>query len=82
LLAHTSPVYVRVDGRDPPADAAAVGFLIGHLARGRAWVGQPHRFTTAEKARRHMLAIFDAAGQALLARLRPSGTIDTPAPPA
>jgi hypothetical protein len=81
VLAHTSPVYVRVSGRLPPVDETAIAALVGHLERGRDWLEREGRFSSA-KARDHLLAIFDAARQALLARSGPSGTIDTPAPPA
>ncbi|HEX4591407.1 MAG TPA: CehA/McbA family metallohydrolase [Gemmataceae bacterium] len=74
LLAHTSPVYV-IPGRASPAiDPTAVSFLDQHLARAREWVETQGRFTKP-KSREHLLGTFDAARQALLARLRLSGTI-------
>ncbi len=81
LLAHSSPAYVRVEGRPQPADQTALSALVRHLDGGRDWVEREGRFTS-DKARGHLLGIFDAARQALLARSGPSGTINTPAPPA
>jgi hypothetical protein len=74
LLAHTSPVYVEVDGADAPTDLAAIQFLDGHLQRTREWVVTEGRFTAA-KSREHLLEIIDNAREKLLARAGGSGTI-------
>jgi hypothetical protein len=80
VLAHTSPVYVRAAGGAPAADPDAVAALDRHLVRAREWVVSEGRFANP-KSRDRLLAIFDAARQALLARSCPAGTIETPAPP-
>jgi hypothetical protein len=74
LLAHSSPVYIEVDGVPPPIDPAAVAFLDGHLQRTRAWIITEGRFTKP-KSRDHLLSIIDAARQKLLARTGGSATI-------
>jgi hypothetical protein len=81
LLAQTSPVYFRVDDSPPSVDAAALNSIWRFLDRGRNWVEHFGRFKS-DKARNHLLGIFAAARQSLLARPGASSTIDTPAPPA
>jgi hypothetical protein len=74
LMAHTSPVYVEVEGFDPPVDPAAIRFLNGQLGRARDWIATEGRFTSP-KSRDRLLAIIDNARQKLLARAGGSGTI-------
>jgi hypothetical protein len=80
LLAHTSPVYIGATADFRPS-AAAVSFVAGHLDRAQVWVERYGRFS-AEKARDHLLHVFDAARRALLARAGLSGTIHGPEPSA
>jgi hypothetical protein len=74
LLAHTSPVYIFPQNGRPFADPVATKFLNGHLSRAREWAETEGRFSKP-KCRDHLLGIFDAARQALLARAGVSGTI-------
>ncbi|HEX4590807.1 MAG TPA: hypothetical protein VH120_12795, partial [Gemmataceae bacterium] len=74
LLAHTSPVYLSPQNGRPFAGPAGIKFLCGHLSRAREWVDSEGRFTKP-KSRDHLLGIFDAAREALLARAVVSGTI-------
>jgi hypothetical protein len=64
LLAHTSPVYVRVGDVPPPTDPAPVAALDQHLVRAREWVESEGRFDRP-KSRDRLLATFDAARDAL-----------------
>jgi hypothetical protein len=77
VVAHTSPVYVRVGGRPSPASADALAAIDDYLIQGRDWVVQFGGFTPGRPLE-NTLGIFDAARQALLARSGPSGTIDGP----
>jgi hypothetical protein len=81
LLAQASSVYIRVAGRTPPVDSAAVTSILWSLESCLTWIECAGRFSNP-KSRDHLLSIFDAARQTLLARLGASGTNDTPAPPA
>jgi hypothetical protein len=74
LLAHTSPIYVEVEGVPPPIDPAAVEFLDGHLQRTREWIVTEGRFTKP-KSRGQLLGIIDQARQKLSARAGGSATI-------
>jgi len=74
LIAHTSPVYLEVEGVDPPVDPAAIQFLDGHLRRTREWIVSEGRFTLP-KSRDRLLGIIDRAREKLLARAGGSGTI-------
>jgi hypothetical protein len=76
LIAHTSPVYVEVEGLAPFVDAAAMRFLDWHLRRAREWIEGEASFALP-KSRDHLLAIFDQAWQKLLARAGGSDTIAT-----
>jgi hypothetical protein len=67
LLAHTSPVYVQVEGVRPPVDRSAVTSLDGHLQRTRDWVVTEGRFNQP-KSRDRLLEIVDSARQQLAAR--------------
>jgi hypothetical protein len=67
LLAHTSPVYVQVEGARPPVDRSAVAFLDDHLKRTRDWVVTEGHFNHP-KSRDHLLEIIDSACQQLAAR--------------
>lgn len=74
LIAHTSPVYVEVEGAAPPVDPAAVQFLDERLRRTREWIVSEGRFTHP-KSRDRLLSIVDDARQKLLARTGGSATI-------
>jgi len=76
LIAHTSPVYVEVEGLAPFVDAAAMRFLDWHLRRAREWIEGEASFALP-KSRDHLLAIIDQARQKLLARAGGSDTIAT-----
>jgi hypothetical protein len=65
--AHTSPVYVRVTGRPPWADPAALSVLLNDLEGMRTWVQQEARCET-DKQRQDLLDIFTSARQELLRR--------------
>jgi len=77
LLAHTSPVYVRVPGVPPVVDPTAIAGLDRHLARAREWVESAGRFTNP-KSRDRLIGIFDAARKALLARAGPADGVHPP----
>ncbi len=64
ILAHTSPVYIRAADARPPVDPVAVAALDRHLVRAREWVETEGRFANP-KSRDRLLAVFDAARQAL-----------------
>jgi hypothetical protein len=66
VFAHTSPVYVRVDGKPAPADAA-VAALTGHLDRMLEWVLRAAHCDT-EQQRQHLAGIFQTAREALAGR--------------
>jgi hypothetical protein len=79
-FAQTSPVRIFVQGHQAYVSVEAVTALVTQLERSRDWVEREAQFTS-DKARAHLLAVFDAARQTLLARAGPSGTIDSPVPP-
>jgi hypothetical protein len=41
--AHTSPIYIQVGGRRPPADGQSLAALLDHLDKLLIWVGQQSR---------------------------------------
>jgi hypothetical protein len=65
--AHTSPVTVRVGGRPPKTDPAAVAGLITHLERMLAWVEREARCEN-DKQREHLADIFRGARDVLTGR--------------
>jgi hypothetical protein len=65
--AHTSPVFIEVEGKGPRADAAAAGDLLAVLWRTREWVVQEARCHTGHH-RGHLAWILDAAHEELLRR--------------
>jgi hypothetical protein len=65
--AQTSPVYVQVDGRRPPADAAAVAVFMESLQKMLRWVEQEGRFEN-EQQRQRLARIFESARDTLLSR--------------
>jgi hypothetical protein len=78
IVAHTSPVYVRVGGRPSPASRDAFAALDAYLLHGRHWAERFGGFTPGRPLQ-HVLGIFDAARQVLLARIGESATIAGPA---
>jgi hypothetical protein len=64
LCSHTSPVYVRIDGRERRADPAAVALLANHLERMLQWVAREGRFEN-EQQRQRLAGIFQSARAAL-----------------
>ena len=65
--AQSSPVYVRVEGRQHPADAAAVAKLAELLQDMRRWVAEEARCEN-EQQRQRLASVFEQAREALLAR--------------
>jgi hypothetical protein len=81
VVAHSSPQYVQIEGVPTPVDPTAAAFLDAHLQRTSDWIAAEGHFTK-QASHDYLLKTVATARQALLARLRASGTIDTPAPPA
>jgi hypothetical protein len=69
VAAQTSPVYVRVDGRSPPPDAATIAVFTSHLDRMLEWVRQEARCEN-DQQRRHLAGIFQDAREALGRKVR------------
>jgi hypothetical protein len=65
-FAHSSAVFVTVDGKSPPADPSAVAALVQSLERCRDWAVSAGRFPQ-EAARGALLHTLDAAREKLLA---------------
>jgi hypothetical protein len=65
--AQSSPVYVQVEGRRPPADPAAVAAFVGKLDEMLRWVAEEARCED-EQQRQRLAAVFQEARDALLAR--------------
>jgi hypothetical protein len=65
-FAHTSPVYVEVEGMPRSVDRAAVRFLADELDAMRTWANDHARCETL-KQRADLLAVFDSARAKLLA---------------
>jgi hypothetical protein len=72
VYAHTSAVAVRVEGRPPRTDPAAITGLIGHLDRMLTWVEGGARCTT-DRQRDRLAGIFRAAHAELLRRQSGAG---------
>lgn len=66
--AHTSPVYIHVNGRPPPAKPEAVARLLGHLDEMLRWVDREARFEN-DRQRQNLLHIFHDAREVLTKRL-------------
>lgn len=67
VYAHTSPVYLRVEGKEPAALPEAVGPLVAVLDQTRDWVASAACNAT-ERSRNHLTEILTAARQELLRR--------------
>jgi hypothetical protein len=65
--AHTSPVTVRVGGRPPKTDPAAVAGLITHVERMLAWVEREARCEN-DRQRERLADIFRGARDVLAGR--------------
>jgi hypothetical protein len=64
VFAHTSPVYVRVQGQPPPADPAAVATLAGRLEQMLEWVEREGRFEN-DQQRERLAGVFRSAREVL-----------------
>jgi hypothetical protein len=71
LAAHTSPIYVQIEGQRMRPDAEAANRLVDLLNASLDWVHNKARFEN-EKQRRHLAGIFEAALMEL-ARRRTQG---------
>jgi hypothetical protein len=60
VYAHTSPVYVRFEGKRPPVDQAAVQRFIDHLATMVSWVNNEGRYEN-DAQRLRLRKIFEDA---------------------
>ncbi len=67
VFAHTSPVYLRREGHEPRADAAAAARLAEHLGHMLDWVKTRARCAT-ERQREHLAEIFLSAREELARR--------------
>jgi hypothetical protein len=65
--AQSSPVYVQVEGRRPPADPAAVAAFVDKLEKMLYWVAQEARCEN-EQQRQRLASVFEEARDTLLAR--------------
>jgi hypothetical protein len=63
--AHTSPIYLRLEGRPPLPDPARLTSLLTGLERTREWVERQARCET-DRQREHLRGILDAARTRLL----------------
>jgi hypothetical protein len=68
VFALSSPVYVRVAGKEPQADASALKSLMEHLDEMLQWVQHGARCST-EKHRADLANVFTAARDELLRRM-------------
>ena len=68
IYAHTSPVYVRVDGKPPRGDATEFAPFIAKLDAMSRWVAGEAR--CGEKHRQRLAGVFEAARQELLRRVQ------------
>jgi hypothetical protein len=64
LWAHTSPVYVRVDGSAAPTNTAALAFLRNHLDDMLAWVDRNGHYENDQQKQR-LAGIFQSAKDTL-----------------
>jgi hypothetical protein len=65
--AHTSPVYLQVGDKSPPADATAIATLLSYLDTMLEWVRCEGRFEN-DRVRDHLAATFESARQVLIQR--------------
>jgi hypothetical protein len=65
--AETSPVYVEVEGQQPPRDPAVVASFLGKLDRMLEWVATQGRFAN-DKQRDDLANVFQTARNELLRR--------------
>jgi hypothetical protein len=63
--AHTSPVYLRVEGKQPRADPASLAALVGQLDRMTQWVHREGCFEN-EHQRNRLAGVFGGARKVLL----------------
>jgi hypothetical protein len=67
--AHTSPIYVRTEGRSPPRDPDALAFVAQHLEDMGRWVETEGRFEN-DKQKQRLAGIFQSAKEVLAVALR------------
>jgi hypothetical protein len=67
VAAHTSPVYVNVEGRPAPVEPISLALLVERLDKMLHWVEHGARFAT-DKVRQDLLGVFHAARDALIRR--------------
>jgi hypothetical protein len=65
LLAHSSPVYVQVEGQRRPDDQETKKALVAHFDKMLEWVDSQGRFEN-ERQRDHLAGIFKSAREILL----------------
>jgi hypothetical protein len=70
LLAHTSPVYVQVSGRQPPPDLEAGQNLLKHFDEMLEWVRTQARVENEEQ-RVRLASVFENAKGEVTKRLQP-----------
>jgi hypothetical protein len=69
VYAHTSPIYVRCEGRPFTVDPAAVTFFVSHLDTMSEWVQSKGRFEN-DRQRENLIGIFQTARDRLAANRR------------
>jgi hypothetical protein len=67
LCAHTSPVYLLVNGKPPAPEPAALAFVRSHLDGMLEWVAREGRFEN-DQQRQRLAGIFQSAKQTLANR--------------
>jgi hypothetical protein len=67
VYAHTSAVYVRLDGRPPSANSAEIDPFLAKLDKMLEWVAREARCET-DQQRQRLAAVFESAKQELLRR--------------
>lgn len=67
-FAHTSPIYVSMQGKSPRIDAYALEGLLVELDKMLTWVEKEARFESVRQ-RQHLTDIFQSARQELMRRL-------------
>jgi hypothetical protein len=72
VAAHTSPVYVELEGAPLPIDGHALAVFVQYLDDTLAWLAANGRFDT-DKQRQHLTEIFEAARGNLGRRLDQGG---------
>jgi hypothetical protein len=66
IIAHTSPIYVYLQGRPPPADGESRAFLLRQLDKMRDWAERES--SLGNYGNRRLVEIFQTARQVLAAR--------------